>query len=299
MKLPWPTRAPKIAELNLNQNLAVQAFYLPPIGDAHLNIKISRNTSFGILISIIIHALILFFVLPQLIKPNSVFPPPKALNITLNKSQPQKLAEPEPAKLEPPKPEPKHKKTVIKEAPIPPVMATQKPQSNNQFQVPIKQPETTKSTPSDQPTDMMALVNANRQRRQAEEQAATAKERGTPHEDQRDAVIKRNLAQDGTNGIFQIREVGLHTAQFSFKGWKNNYNNARLEIFDVQARPHESIELAIVRRMILIIRKDYSGDFEWESQRQGRTITKSARIEDSAELEQFLMREMFTNHGFR
>lgn len=74
MKLPWPTRAPKIAELNLNQNLAVQAFYLPPIGDAHLNIKISRNTSFGILISIIIHALILFFVLPQLIKPNSVFP---------------------------------------------------------------------------------------------------------------------------------------------------------------------------------------------------------------------------------
>ena len=179
------------------------------------------------------------------------------------------------------------------------MIATQKPQNNTQFQVPTKQPEPYKPTPADQPVDMMALVNANRQRRQSEEQAATAKERGTPNEDQRDAVIKRNLAQEGTNGIFQVREVGLHTAQLSFKGWKNNYNNARLEIFDVQAKPNETIELAIVRKMIVIIRKDYSGDFEWESQRLGHSITKSARIEDTAELEQFLMREMFQNHGFR
>jgi type IV secretory pathway VirB10-like protein len=276
MKLPWTTRAQKIA-------------------DKHLNIRVSRNTSIAIAISLIIHAVILFFVLPQLIKPNSVFPPPQALTITLNKPQPQKNPEPE-TKPEPPKPEPKHQKIVKKVTP--PVMATQKPQSNNQFQVPTKQPEPP-TTPADQPVDMMALVNANRQRRQSEEQSATAKERGNPNEDQRDAVIKRNLAQEGTNGIFQVRDVGLHTAQLSFKGWKNNYNNARLEIFDVQAKPGETIELAIVRKMIVIIRKDYSGDFEWESQRLGRSITKSARIEDTAELEQFLMREMFQNHGFR
>ncbi|MFM1911871.1 MAG: hypothetical protein RJB18_1262 [Pseudomonadota bacterium] len=299
MKLPWTTRAQKIAALNASLANAEQTFHLPAKSDKHLNIRVSRNTSIAIVISLLIHAVILFFVLPQLIKPNSVFPPTQALTITLNKPQPQKLAEPEPAKPEPPKQEPKRKKTVKKEAPTPPVMATQKPQSNSQFQVPIKQPEATKPTPTDQPVDMMALVNANRQRRQSEEQAATAKERGTSNEDQRDAVIKRNLAQEGTNGIFQVREVGLHTAQLSFKGWKNNYNNARLEIFDVQAKPNETIELAIVRKMIVIIRKDYSGDFEWESQRLGRSITKSARIEDTAELEQFLMREMFQNHGFR
>ena len=296
MKLPWTTRAQKIAALNASLANAQQAFHLPTKSDRHLNIRISRNTSIAIVISLIIHAVILFFVLPQLIKPNSVFPPPQALTITLNKPQPQKNPEPE-TKPEPPKPEPKHQKIVKKVTP--PVLATQKPQSNNQFQVPTKQPEPPKPTPADQPVDMMALVNANRQRRQSEEQSATAKERGTPNEDQRDAVIKRNLAQEGTNGIFQVRDVGLHTAQLSFKGWKNNYNNARLEIFDVQAKPGETIELAIVRKMIVIIRKDYSGDFEWESQRLGRSITKSARIEDTAELEQFLMREMFQNHGFR
>ena len=296
MKLPWTTRAQKIAALNASLANAHQAFHLPTKSDRHLNIRISRNTSIAIVISLIIHAVILFFVLPQLIKPNSVFPPPQALTITLNKPQPQKNPEPE-TKPEPPKPEPKHQKIVKKVTP--PVLATQKPQSNNQFQVPTKQPEPPKPTPADQPVDMMALVNANRQRRQSEEQSATAKERGTPNEDQRDAVIKRNLAQEGTNGIFQVRDVGLHTAQLSFKGWKNNYNNARLEIFDVQAKPGETIELAIVRKMIVIIRKDYSGDFEWESQRLGHSITKSARIEDTAELEQFLMREMFQNHGFR
>ncbi len=299
MKLPWINRAQKIAEINTNINGARQAFYLPPIGDAHLNIRISRNTSFAILFSLLVHAVLLFFVIPQLIKPNSVFPPQQALTITLNKPQPPALPTPEPAKPETPKPEPKHKKVVKKEASTPPVMAIQKQQSNSQFQLPVKPSEPTRTTPTDQPTDMMALVNANRQRRQTEEQTATAKDRGTPNEDQRDAIIKRNLAQEGTNGIFQVRDVGLHTAQLSFKGWKNNYNNARLEIFDVQAKPNETIELAIVRKMILIIRKDYSGDFEWESQRQGRTITKSARLEDTAELEQFLMREMFPNHGFR
>jgi hypothetical protein len=297
MKLPWTTRAQKIAELNAN----LDGFHLPPIGDAHLNIRISRNTSFAILISLIIHAILLYFVLPHIIKPTSVFPPPRALTITLNKPQPQVLPEPEvePAKPEPPKPMPKHKKVAAKETPTPPVIATQKQQNNSQFQLPVKPSEPQKPTPADQPTDMMALVNANRQRRQTEEQAATAKEQGIPNEDQRDAIIKRNLAQEGTNGIFQVRDVGLHTAQLSFKGWKNNYNNARLEIYDVQAKPNETIELAVVRKMIVIIRKDYSGDFEWESQRQGRTITKSARIEDTAELEQFLMREMFPNHGFR
>ena len=295
MKLPWTTRAQKIAELNAN----LDGFHLPPIGDAHLNIRVSRNTSFATLISLIIHAILLYFVLPQIIKPTSVFPPPRALTITLNKPQPQVLPEPEPVRPEPPKPTPKHKKVAVKESPTPPVMVTQKQQNNSQFQLPIKPSEPQKIPPADQPTDMMALVNANRQRRQSEEQTATAKERGTPNEDQRDAIIKRNLAQDGTNGIFQVRDVGLHTAQLSFKGWKNNYNNARLEIYDVQAKPNETIELAVVRKMIVIIRKDYSGDFEWESQRQGRTITKSARIEDTAELEQFLMREMFPNHGFR
>ena len=49
----------------------------------------------------------------------------------------------------------------------------------------------------------------------------------------------------------------------------------------------------VKRRMIAIIRKHYDGDFPWESHRLGRTITKCARIQDSQELEDFLMQEFF------
>ena len=45
--------------------------------------------------------------------------------------------------------------------------------------------------------------------------------------------------------------------------------------------------------MIAIIREHYDGDFPWESHRLGRTIMKSTRLEDSEELEDFLMKEFF------
>jgi hypothetical protein len=45
-----------------------------------------------------------------------------------------------------------------------------------------------------------------------------------------------------------------------------------------------------------LIREHYQGDFNWDSQRLGRTIIKSARIEDNTELEEFLMMEFFGTH---
>jgi hypothetical protein len=43
--------------------------------------------------------------------------------------------------------------------------------------------------------------------------------------------------------------------------------------------------------MIEIIRTHYKGDFRWESSRLGRVVNLSARIEDSAELEAFMLEE--------
>jgi hypothetical protein len=278
-----------------------QTFSFTPKTDTFLNIRISRNTAIAIIISLLIHAIVLFFVLPQLIKPVGGAPAPQALTITLNQPQakqvPQTIAEPE-------KPAPPAKKIPKKEKVTRSVMATQNAQSNNPIPLPIKTPEpprpldTTRPAPTEQATDMLDYVNKKRQPRQ-DEQSASAKSLGAPSEDQRDAVIKRNLAQEGGNGIFQVRDKNVFTAKLSFKGWKNNYNNARLEIFDVQAKGNETIELAIVRKMISIIRLEYTGDFQWESHRLGRAVTLSARLEDSAELEHFLVKEMFSSDGFR
>lgn len=274
-------------------------FDLPPIGDTRLKFSISRNTTIALIISLVLHAIILFFVLPEL-KPKATSPKHQVINITLLNPEPAPAPapiaspEPEPRKLEPVKPAETKRPKIAKQQPaIPKVIATPSPQASQQTPIPAppKAPER-----SQEATDMMALVQANRQRREGDNRAYPAP--SLPMEDARDEVIKKNLAQQGTNGIFQIKEINLRTAQFTFRGWKSNYGNARLELIDVQAAPNEGIEIAIVRKMIVVIRRDYSGDFHWLSPRYGDVI-KSARIEDTAELEKFLMEEFFPNRTFR
>ena len=290
---PWKSNAEKLA---LIQAYSVDGLWkLPPKGDRHFNIKLSRNTTIALIVSLLIHAIVIFFAFPELIKPSAEITP-KAISVTLSNPEPQ-------AAFIPPPPPPatkkeKKQKTKLK---APDIMTAKNPEPSSTVAPPPVKSSESKPTPApNQPVDMMSLVNANRQRRQTEENvasrenaAAVAKERGISQEDARDALIKKNLAQDGTNGIFQIKEIQLHYAQFSFKGWKNNINNARLEIIEVQAGPNENIERAIVKKMIAIIRREYSGDFNWESPHLGRVVILSARLEDNAGLEDFLIREFF------
>lgn len=290
---PWKSNAEKLA---LIQAYSADGLWkLPQKGDRHFNIKLSRNTTIALIVSLLIHAIVIFFAFPELIKPSAEITP-KAISVTLSNPEPQSAFIPPPPPQAPKKE--RKQKTKIK---APDIMTAKNPEPSSTVAPPPVKSSESKPTPApNQPVDMMSLVNANRQRRQTEENvasrenaAAVAKERGISQEDARDALIKKNLAQDGTNGIFQIKEIQLHYAQFSFKGWKNNINNARLEIIEVQAGPNENIERAIVKKMIAIIRREYSGDFNWESPHLGRVVILSARLEDNAGLEDFLIREFF------
>lgn len=266
-------------------------WHLPPKGDRHLNIRLSRNTSIALFISLLIHAIVIFFAFPELINTSSST---KTQTISVTLSSPQVQKKP----IQPTKPVSQKKSKPKTQSPE--LMTANSPEpSKDQVPLPTKTPEV--SPNNQQPVDMMSLVNANRQKRQAlennahrENAAAVSKEKGEQQEDARDALIKKNLAQDGTNGIFYIKEIQLRHAQFAFKGWKNNINQARLEVIDVHANPNETIERAIVKKMILIIRREYSGDFNWESHLLGRVVVLSARLEDNAELEDFLIREFFS-----
>ena len=53
------------------------------------------------------------------------------------------------------------------------------------------------------------------------------------------------------------------------------------------------VDLAIVKRMIELIRTHYNGDFRWDSHYLGRVVVLSARPDDQVELEAFLVREFF------
>ncbi len=275
-------------------------FYLTPLNRAlmprvWLRIQVERNTLLAIVFSLLVHGLILFLALPQLNLDSAALPP---TTIQVSLAPPPAEAPPPPPPVELPKP-PKKPKPISR-----PKVMTQKPSSQpSDFNLPEATPSPAASAPvtaaKDQPVDMMAYVNAKRQQRLAMENdaakqnaEAVAKEQGPSAEQVREQRIKDNL-KVGTNGIFEITSLSARHAGFSFRGWTSDYSNARREAFEVEAGVGQDIRLLVVRKMIVLIRQHYQGDFNWESQRLGRVVIQSARPEDNAGLEDFMMMEFF------
>ena len=280
-------------------------FLLKPRGDKLIRINISRNTLIAIIFSLLVHGLLLIVMLPKIDFNNAASPQPKALEVSLAPPTPPKVEIPEPT---PVKPEPEVTKS-------PPKVITRKSSKNTKpstFSVPdviaTKQPtpEPTppkEAKPNDAPTDMASYVKAQQAKRNAMEAdaakqnaEAVAREVGPSQEKVRDDRIKSNL-KVGTNGIFEITSLSGRHAAFAFKGWTNDYSSAKRESFEVEAGTGQDVRLVMIKKMISLIRRHYDGDFNWESQRLGREVVKSARPEDSAELEEFMMMDFFcTNY---
>lgn len=308
-----PKSAPALA------TSATPAWEIPRRGDIYFQIRFGRNISVAVIFSLLVHLLLLLTLAPKLLSIGtplseeqqtmtvSLGPPPSSESASTEVASivPEPTPEPQPTpkpaakpakpRMQPqPKPQPDSStnKIIALEAPAP--NSIELP-LNRRIPVPVPAPPEPAA-----PTDMLAYVNAARARREAAQgytarDAAEIAARDNPlsEDDKRSAIIKRNLQEVGTNGIFQIRELGSNTAQFSFKGWKHEYSNAKQELIDVEVGPDGNIDRAIVKKMIVIIRRDYSGDFNWESRRLDRTVILSARQEDNAGLEDFLINEFF------
>ncbi|MBX9675518.1 MAG: hypothetical protein K2V71_02810 [Methylotenera sp.] len=299
-----------------NTDNQFDALLLEPRGDKVFRLQISRNTLIAIIFSLLIHAIILFFVVPKFEQEELAELPARELEVSLAPPTVEKKIAETPVEQpatpvekipEPTKPKPKvivqkteapPKKPVFK---VPDVLSTTKP-SSEKTQPNLNIPQESAPTqpkPEEAPVDMMALVNQNRARRAAQESdaarinaEATARELGPSAEQRRDENIKRNF-ETGVNGVFEITNLETRTASFSFNGWTNDISNARREFFEVQAQSGQDVRLVMIKKMISLIRQHYKGDFNWESHRLNRTIVMSARPEDSAGLEEFMMIEFF------
>jgi hypothetical protein len=153
------------------------------------------------------------------------------------------------------------------------------------------------------PADMSEMVAAARARRRAAGIAEPAEparaDGGKPQDD--NAKARANIAfslgeargRRNEGGIFQVVRMGVRNAEFVFRGWDPAHRAGTRQFVEVDAGPDGDVELAVVRKMIAIIRSHESGDFSWESRRLGRVVTLSARREDNAGLEDFLRQEFF------
>ncbi len=218
---------------------------------------------------------------------------------------PQQLVE----KLLPPAPPPPKPQPQVHKTPPPPRQHTPQVHIQPRHDTPplpppvnVEQPAITQPPPEE---DMMARVEAARKRREAARASETP---AAPVEDENPRRLQNayaNLAsiqqkagrdKDDTGGVFQIRHQGYHDAEFVFRGWNATMRRMWPQQYQVEQGQEPDIEMAIVKKMIEVIRKYKDGDFVWESHRLGRSVTLSARVADTAQLQQFLLREFFPNY---
>jgi len=94
-------------------------------------------------------------------------------------------------------------------------------------------------------------------------------------------------------GVFQIQRMGYDDAEFVFWGWNKDIKRNSRQVIEAHKGDAGDIRLAVIRKMIGIIRETEPGDFVWVSRRLGHDVTLSAAPDDNAGLEEFLMREFF------
>jgi hypothetical protein len=246
-------------------------------------------------LSILIHVLALWVLLPRLdLARKSLRGDPRAqLNVDL-----APLPSPPPAPRSSPKRE-------TRPAPAPPVIALDRPAPD----IPAS-PVSPIEAPARPPAanDLASYIEARRRAR-TESSPSPFQGRASdapPVEDDNarsERIVASNLdskrvpsfGNDPTKGggVFVIQQLRFDRAEFLFYGWNKDIRRNALQPIEVRKGNNSDIRIAVVRRMIEIIRENEQGDFIWESRRLGRNVTRSARLEDNAELEDFLMRDFF------
>lgn len=171
---------------------------------------------------------------------------------------------------------------------------------------PAPSPPTPAAAPARPPAgDFSAALEARRRARGNTAQSGTPTPSATDDDKaRRDSIVASNLGQDRApsfgsdprkqgGGVFQIQGETFDRAELIFYGWNKEIGRMSAQAIEVRKADNPDIRIAVVRKMIAIIRDQEKNDFIWDSRRLGRSLNLSARLEDNAGLEDVLMREFY------
>jgi len=196
----------------------------------------------------------------------------------------------------------------VPSSPTPPQFARNEPAPGSARTLPVPPADAPPAARPPVETDLSSYIAA---RRFARGESAAAASQGSepntpPAEDEkerRNRVVAANLGLNRTptfgddpkrgGGLFQIRRMGYDDAEFYFNGWDQDIGRNARQLIEVRKGANSDIRVAVIRKIIEIIRSHEPGDFVWVSRRFGRQIALSARPGDNATLEDFMMREFF------
>lgn len=240
---------------------------------------------------------------PEVAPPPVAVAPPPAVEVPKPTPR-QPVKKPPPAVIARPDPKPKEAPVT---APPPPPPVAPVPAPVAKVVPPVPPPAAVPAAPPAE-ADLSAYIEAQRRKRgelPADTAAIEAERanRGIVNsaalKQAESATYKPQRPSNGY-GSFDIRRRGVDYAEYMFRGWNENFRRDGLELIEVRQGNHASIDLAVVRSIIAIIRRTESGDFRWASYRLGRTLNLSARPGDNAFLEEFMLQEFYDDlHRYR
>ena len=174
----------------------------------------------------------------------------------------------------------------------PPVIALTAPA--RPLPAPVPAPPTPPRPSRPEEGDLWSYLQARRRERGESEAPAVETPKADPN-----ANIAANLPSAATGvatpdsskggGIFEIKRMDYDDAEFLFFGWNKEMGRKTPQTIEVRKGNNSSMEIAVVRKMISIIREYSTEDFVWRS--RNRDVTLSARLADNAALESFLMHD--------
>ena len=146
--------------------------------------------------------------------------------------------------------------------------------------------------------DLWSYIQARRRERGEAEAPPVAIAKAEPN-----AGLAANLPVPATGvgtqesrrggGIFEIKRMAYDDAAFEFFGWNSDMGRRTPQLIEVRKGDNSDMRIAVVRKMIAIIREHSKTDFIWHSPRRDSDLVLSARLSDNAALENFLIHEFF------
>ena len=146
--------------------------------------------------------------------------------------------------------------------------------------------------------DLWSYIQARRRERGEAETPPVAIAKADPN-----AGLAANLPVPATGvgtqesrrggGIFEIKRMAYDDAAFEFFGWNSDMGRRTPQLIEVRKGDNSDMRIAVVRKMIAIIREHSKTDFVWHSPRRDSDLVLSARLSDNAALENFMIHEFF------
>jgi len=170
----------------------------------------------------------------------------------------------------------------------------------------VPAPPITLPTPTVPTGDFSAYIDARRSVRAALEEPVAKAPAAAPVEDENaraNRIATANLSSQRqmtfgfdpskSGGMFEMQRMSFDYGEFVFTGWNTDMGRRTRQLIEVRRGTASDIRLAIVRKMIAIIREHEPEEFTWDSQRLGRSLVLSSRLRDNSGLEDFMMQEFF------